>query len=138
MKSILALSFVLVASAASAQTHPCDIPVVQNPNLTSPVKATFCHTGKESDGTTPIASWQAILDGTATVFKGPLSPIGVANAAGLFYFETSTFQIIKGTHAVIVVGLDTTGTEVIGRSPSFPFGVSNPLGAAPSNVGVKK
>ncbi len=139
MRYVLTVLFVLCAATASAQTHPCDIVPVQNPNLTSPIKTTFCHSGKESDNITPIMTWRVYLDAIpAPVVSGPLTPIGVASSTGLFYFETGTFPVSKGTHVVVVVGLDSAGLEVTARSASVPFGVSNPLGAAPVNVGVKK
>ncbi len=139
MTKYLAVVFVLFAVNVSAQTHPCDVIPVQNPNLTSPVKVGFCHTGKESDGTTPIAAYQVLLDSLpAPVFSGALTPIGSANLAGLFYYETPTFVVTKGSHEAFVTGVNSTGVEVIARSANVPFGVINPLGVAPTLGRVKK
>lgn len=138
---VLAVMIVLMAVPTFAQTHPCDVPPVQNPNLTSPVKVTFCHPFNKDTGGNPITvtAFNVYLDSTAAppVFVGPMTPIGSANATGLFYFESPTIAVLRGAHVFFVSATLAGGSETA-RSAAIPFGaISDPV-AAPSNGGVKK
>ena len=107
---------VLWAVPTSAQTHPCDTPPVPNPNLTSPVKATFCHSGKESDGTTPIASWRVFIDSSPQpVVNNPLTPILQNAVLTLILTLGSYFYSVRGSQSMCNSLVLCPVREAVGR-----------------------
>lgn len=114
-------------SSARAQTHPCDVVPPSNPQLTSPVKGGFCHSGKDVDGnTTTITAFKFFIDGQV-VFQGALTPIGPATSDGRFYYETPAFVVSRGNHAATFTAVSTDGESV----PTLPF-VFVCVGAVPA------
>jgi hypothetical protein len=100
VSAFASISLVMLAGAispASAQTHPCDVttPTTYQVRRDQSVRVAFCHTQQEDDGT-PIAlgqirfrvvnaSTQALI-----VDLGLLTPLTGPNAAGAYYFESSS------------------------------------------------
>lgn len=106
-----------LAGTTAAQTHPCDIAVTPNPSVASPVAVGFCVIPKDANGQPIAITGFTIQVGTQTLFNGPLNAIGVANAAGQFYFETPKTIILPKGSTSLVVNTNWSG----GAVPSVPF-----------------
>ena len=133
---LVAVVCVLWAAPVAAQTHPCDVAVPVNPNLTSPVKTGFCHSGKDTDGnSTIITAFEVSIDGFV-VFTGMLAPVGVPTADGRTYYESAPLVVSKGSHTVRVSAISAEGEGA--QSVAYSFVVVGALPAPPTVPRVKK
>lgn len=127
MKYVLSLVVVLMASAAQAQTHPCDIPVPTTPQK-NPINLVLCWSGLDVDNA-PIAPVGVTVRITVDGAQGAAVPLPAPHAAGLnaagdrAYIFTNIYQ--KGARTVGFQILTADGNAV---SAPFTFSVS---GAAP-------
>lgn len=146
---ILALALLLVASVASAQTHPCDAPQTVNPSLTSPVVVQVCWDGKDVNGSPAVVTaWTVTIDSTV-VFTGPLPAVGTPSAvSGKSLYETAPIVPPTlsppvgnvGAHTWTVLGTNVAGQSVL--ATVFPFTIVVPLPppvpSKPIAFGVRK
>lgn len=129
-RSIFALLALLLASVASAQTHPCDLPPTPNPTTkNSTVTVGFCHDQKDANGATDaITAFKIYLDGNVVLTW--TSPTGLTpktptpNAAGFYYYEAPAIAVTKGNRGVSVAAVDADGESAL--SATFPFQVKGP------------
>src|SRR3990167_2020598 len=110
-KIFLVLSFLLISSAAQTQVHPCDVIPPNNPTIVGQAKVGFCWSGKNSDGNTvtPLVFKVYIGSNINPAFNALLIAVGVANSAGLKYYETPALSFPAGSTSVrvtVVVGID--------------------------------
>jgi len=136
------LSATLVPGSAmpavgSVQVHPCDVVPPQNPILTNPVRAGFCHAGRNADGSPAVLlGFRVYIDGNM-VFEGALSPLGNPTADGRQYFETDPFTVARGNHVLTTSAVSLDGESA--PSAPFPFVLDGVvLPAAPTNPRAKK
>jgi len=123
-------------AAGSVQTHPCDVVPPQNPILTNPVRAGFCHAGRNADGSPVVLlGFRVYIDGNM-VFEGALSPLGNPTADGRQYFETDPFTVARGNHVLTTSAVSSDGESAL--SAPFGFGVAGVVPAAPTNPRAKK
>lgn len=133
------LAFALSATAAHAQTHPCDVPPVPNQTFSGKVKAVFCYDGKDENGMpTSITGVKVFLDtNTTPTFTGvPTLLTPTANATGFKQYETAYFTVPKGAHVVKGVLVNATGDGL--PSVPFPFSVQDGLPGIPTNWQIAK
>lgn len=123
------LAITMGASSASAQTHPCDQVVANNPTIvvTGPVSVGFCFNGKDALGNpTTVTSFRVQVD-AADVFTGLLQPVGAPSSTGVSYYETpKTLTINRGSHTALVFVSNADG-EGPASSP-FAFNIRVPPG----------
>lgn len=133
---LLVVSGVTSLGPVLAQTHPCDLTITPNPQLTSPVRAGFCHDGRDAEGnSTTITAFRVRFNG-AVVFDGPLAAIGAPNAAGLSFFETAPIGVSRGNISVTVSAVSADGEGA--QSSPFVFGVVGAVPSTPTRPRVRK
>lgn len=121
----LFLLCLLLASAASAQTHPCDTapPASQSITVNVPHKAQFC-----SPETDKVEAAIAYVDGVASALM-PVTAVGVkSTVSGKVLYETPLFLTSsnRGNHTLTVAAYnrDAAGVSQAGpQSPPFAFAV---------------
>ncbi len=137
----LALLMVLFsASHASAQTDPCAAVVVPNPTVTRPIAVGFCHDGKDVNGNPVQIDGFTVKVDTTVVFSGPLTPIGVANSAGMRYYETAK-TITAGDaapHTVTVLAYGPSGTSLPSTPLAFTYASVTPPPPPPPTPGLPR
>jgi hypothetical protein len=118
---LVAFAVLCVPAVSAAQTHPCDSDPASATNLKSPVNVAFCVSNLDEDGnSTVLTKFTVRIDG-AVAFDGPLTAIGVPNAAGLRYYEVPGLVVARGGHSAVVTAWNIDGESL----PSAPeaFGV---------------
>lgn len=143
MKSIvigvlLAVSLVLFgAQSAHAQTHPCDVTIVQSETFSGPVKVAFCSDLKDTDGLpTSITTVKVYLDANTTPTQTGIlpSPTSVSpNAAGQNYYVMPPVTLSKGTHTLRATLSSSAGESL----PSLPFGFAITLALPSVPIGLR-
>jgi hypothetical protein len=115
-----------VAPSAFAQTHPCDLtaPTAYQVRRADVIRAGFCYPSQEDDGT-PIplgeTRFRLMVAGTPTLYRdlGLLAPATGPNAAGLYYYESSTFTV----PADVALAVTAEWNGVLASSPIISIDV---------------
>jgi hypothetical protein len=139
MRILGVLVVVLVASSASAQTHPCDQPAPASVTVQSSgtYKPQFC--AKPADG---LEAFVIYLNGTASELR-PLVMVAAPNAAGLALYEgPQDLRFPRGSYVVevAVYNRQYEGGPVQASAKSNPLSLAavddTPAPAAPKLLGV--
>ncbi len=119
--------FVLMASLAQAQTHPCDMPGPTSGTATPGQMMTLsaCHSGKDANGNTIVITGWALYDNatrtTPTLIKGTTS----ATSGLSIYTLALTAPATIGLHTYQLAAIDAAGESA--KSSPFVLTVSVPL-----------
>jgi hypothetical protein len=104
--AILIALFVLSASTANAQTHPCSLP--DQTVATKGTKVGWCVPVDDLQGVT----WRLKISGNVvvTIPAGALAPIGGPDTTGLYYLEANLpAGYSKGLYPVVIYGQNVEG-----------------------------
>lgn len=142
MKKILLVASTLllfIPQIARSQTHPCDGTPTPNPTVTGSGKVGFCWNGKLTDGTVAVPTNFKVYVGTSitAIYTGLTPAIGMANNAGLNYYETASINFVTGSNSIRVTVTTTVGGESVASVP-FTFTVVIPRTTAPTIIQIVK
>lgn len=118
---------------AAAQTHPCDQTPPVNPSTKTGFAGGICWDQEDADHVAFTAAELAtiqlkvLIDGVVVkTVTGP-TPVGGANAAGLFYYRVPTLAASKAAHQISYVFASTEGDGAASTAYSFRV-----IGSVPS------
>jgi hypothetical protein len=119
MKYLIAVAFTLVATAAAAAQHPCDVnpPTEQTISSGAPHIVQFC--ARASDEPEAVI---AVVNGVP-IDRIPIAAISDVSASGLRLYESIPFlQVTRGTHVFTLAVYNRNASGALRMSPvAGPF-----------------
>lgn len=134
MRVLIVLVCLLTASAAAAQTHPCDAPDITSARAAAgtPLKLQFCQ--PQANAITGLTVYNGT---TPTPTTGLTQLTAQPNASGKVQYEVAIGSFTVGTYTLqfAVTNLDGVNNSPQEGPKSVPFSLTvvipNPLPAAP-------